>query len=71
MSIRTSWLALRRRMRMQLDEIEHSDGALAATMEAEAKARAAYDDAAAQTDGEAGSARRRSWRRPSPGSWPR
>lgn len=37
--------ALRRRLRMQLDEIEHSDGALAKTLEAEAKARAAYDDA--------------------------
>lgn len=40
--------ALRRRMRMQLDEIEHSDGALAVTLEAEAKARIAYDAAAAQ-----------------------
>lgn len=40
--------ALRRRMRMQLDEIEHSDGALAVTLEAEAKARLAYDEAAVQ-----------------------
>ncbi len=39
---------LRRRMRLQLDEIEHSDGALAASQEAEALARAAYDDAAAR-----------------------
>ncbi len=39
---------LRRRLRMQLDEIEHSDGALAMTLEAEAKARAAYDAAAAK-----------------------
>ena len=38
--------ALRRRLRMQLDEIEHSDGALSAAQEAEAKARAAYDAAA-------------------------
>jgi DNA repair protein RecN (Recombination protein N) len=34
---------LRKRLRMQLDEIEHSDGALKATLEAEAKANAAYD----------------------------
>jgi DNA repair protein RecN (Recombination protein N) len=40
--------ALRRRLRLQLDEIEHSDGALAITIEAEAKARAAYDVAASQ-----------------------
>ncbi len=40
--------ALRKRLRMQLDEIEHSDGALAAALEAEAKARAAYDAAASQ-----------------------
>ena len=40
--------ALRRRMRMQLDEIQHSDGTLAVTLEAEAKARLAYDAAAAQ-----------------------
>ncbi len=40
--------ALRKRMRMQLDEIEHSDGALAAASEAEAKARAAYDAVAMQ-----------------------
>ena len=39
---------LRRRLRLQLDEIEQSDGALAATIEAEAKARAAYDDIAAR-----------------------
>jgi DNA repair protein RecN (Recombination protein N) len=36
--------ALRTRMRMQLDEIEHSDGALKATLEAEARAQAAYDE---------------------------
>src|SRR5262249_11892993 len=35
---------LRKRMRLQLDEIEHSDGALKATSEAEAKAQAAYDE---------------------------
>lgn len=40
--------ALRRRLRLQLDEIEHSDGALAMTIEAETKARVAYDTAAAQ-----------------------
>lgn len=34
---------LRKRMRLQLDEIEHSDGALKATLESEAKAVAAYD----------------------------
>jgi DNA repair protein RecN (Recombination protein N) len=39
---------LRKRLRMQLDEIEHSDGALATMLEAEAKARAAYDDAASR-----------------------
>lgn len=41
-------VGLRKRMRMQLDEIEQSDDALAATIEAEAKARAAYDEAAAR-----------------------
>lgn len=40
--------ALRKRLRMQLDEIEHSDGALAAAQAAEGKARAAYDAAASQ-----------------------
>jgi DNA repair protein RecN (Recombination protein N) len=40
--------ALRARLRMQLDEIEQSDGALAATLEAEAKARAGYVEAAAR-----------------------
>ncbi|MFT3723575.1 MAG: DNA repair protein RecN [Hyphomonadaceae bacterium] len=40
--------ALRKRLRMQLDEIEHSDGALSAAQEAEAKAGAAYDAAASQ-----------------------
>lgn len=39
---------LRKRFRMQLDEIEHSDGALAIAAETEAKARASYDAAAAQ-----------------------
>jgi DNA repair protein RecN (Recombination protein N) len=39
--------ALRRRLRMQLDEIEHSDGALAAAQEEEVKTRAAYEAAAA------------------------
>ncbi len=38
--------ALRRRLRMQLEEIEQSDGALAATLAAEAKARASYVAAA-------------------------
>ncbi|MDP3735884.1 MAG: DNA repair protein RecN [Hyphomonadaceae bacterium] len=37
---------LHKRLRLQLDEIEHSDSALAATIEAETKARAAYDEAA-------------------------
>ncbi|HVY90196.1 MAG TPA: DNA repair protein RecN [Hyphomonadaceae bacterium] len=37
---------LHKRLRMQLDEIEHSDGALAATMEAEARARSEYSAAA-------------------------
>lgn len=40
--------ALRTRLRMQLDEIEHSDGALKAALEAEAKANAAYDDVCAK-----------------------
>ncbi len=40
--------ALRTRLRMQLDEIEHSDGALKATLEAEAKASAGYDDVCAR-----------------------
>src|SRR5690606_37046117 len=39
---------LRKRLRLQLDEIEHSDTALAATLEAEARARAGYEDAAAR-----------------------
>lgn len=39
--------ALRRRLRLQLDEIVQSDGALAAVLEAEAKARASYVQAAA------------------------
>ena len=39
---------LRKRLRLQLDEIEDSDGALAATLEAEAKARAAYDGVTAR-----------------------
>ena len=39
---------LHRRLRLQLDEIEHADGALAATAEAERVARAAYDAAAAR-----------------------
>jgi DNA repair protein RecN (Recombination protein N) len=39
---------LRKRLRLQLDEIEHSDGALAATLEAEAKARATYKDITAK-----------------------
>ena len=39
---------LRIRLRMQLDEIEHSDGALKATLEAEAKASAGYDDVCAR-----------------------
>jgi DNA repair protein RecN (Recombination protein N) len=39
---------LRKRLRLQLDEIEHSDGALAATLEAETKARAAFDELAAR-----------------------
>jgi len=38
--------ALRQRMRMQLDEIEQSDGALAAAVEAERAGRAAYAEAA-------------------------
>lgn len=38
--------ALRQRMRTQLDEIVHSDGALAAAAAAEAAARAAYEAAA-------------------------
>lgn len=37
---------LRRRMRLQLDEIEHSDGALAAARTAEGAAQGAYDAAA-------------------------
>jgi DNA repair protein RecN (Recombination protein N) len=40
--------ALRQRLRMQLDEIEQSDGALAATLEAETKARGTYVDTAAR-----------------------
>lgn len=40
--------ALRKRLRMQLDEIEHCDGALAAAAEAETRARTSYDTAAAQ-----------------------
>ncbi|MBI1358735.1 MAG: AAA family ATPase [Alphaproteobacteria bacterium] len=40
--------ALRRRLRLQLDEIEQSDGALAATLEAETLARVAYLDAASR-----------------------
>ncbi len=40
--------ALRRRLRLELEEIEHSDGALAVTIQAQAKARAAYDVAASQ-----------------------
>ncbi len=40
--------ALRQRMRAQLDEIVHSDGALAAAAAAEAAAREAYDAAAAR-----------------------
>ena len=40
--------ALRQRMRAQLDEIVHSDGALKAAAAAEAAARAAYDAAAAR-----------------------
>ena len=44
---------LHRRLRLQLDEIEHSDSALAATIEAERKARTAYDETAAQAVGEA------------------
>jgi DNA repair protein RecN (Recombination protein N) len=39
---------LHKRMRLQLDEIEHSDGALAATLEAEAKARAGYEGVTAK-----------------------
>jgi DNA repair protein RecN (Recombination protein N) len=39
---------LRRRLRLQLEEIEHSDGALAAAQEAETRARAAYDEAASR-----------------------
>jgi DNA repair protein RecN (Recombination protein N) len=39
---------LRKRLRMQLDEIEHSDGALKATLEAEAKANAAYAEVCAK-----------------------
>jgi DNA repair protein RecN (Recombination protein N) len=38
-------VGLRKRLRLQLDEIEHSDGALAAAIEAETLARAAYDGA--------------------------
>ena len=37
---------LRKRLRMQLEEIEHSDEALAATLEAERKAKGAYDGVA-------------------------
>ncbi len=40
--------ALRKRLRLQLDEIEHSDGALAIAAEAEARALAAYDAVASQ-----------------------
>lgn len=39
---------LRKRMRMQLDEIEHSDGALKAMKEAEEKAQAAYNEVCAK-----------------------
>jgi DNA repair protein RecN (Recombination protein N) len=39
---------LHKRLRLQLDEIEHSDGALKAMLEAEAKAGAAYDDVSAR-----------------------
>lgn len=40
--------ALRQRLRLQLEEIEQSDGQLAATLEAERAARAAYGECAAK-----------------------